>query len=152
MGAGAVLSLCSPVDKKLHPCAFFSHRLFPADPIYDVGDWELLAVKLALEDWRHWLEGAEQPFVVWMGYKNLEYIHSVRSLNPRQARWAIFFGQFKYVLTYRPGSKNIKPGALPRLFTKEESSISATDTSRAQCLRDRGSVHRGSNRRLRMPF
>ncbi|KAI3372980.1 hypothetical protein L3Q82_023425 [Scortum barcoo] len=31
---------------------------------YDVGNRELLAIiKVALEEWRHWLEGAEQPFL-----------------------------------------------------------------------------------------
>ena len=35
----------------------FSRKLSPAECNYDVGNRELLAVKLALEDWRHWLEG-----------------------------------------------------------------------------------------------
>ena len=32
---------------------------------YDVGNRELLSVKLALEEWRHWLEVASLPFLVW---------------------------------------------------------------------------------------
>ncbi|XP_043977886.1 uncharacterized protein LOC122833953 [Gambusia affinis] len=31
-------------------------RLSPSERNYDVGDRELLAIKLALEEWRHWLE------------------------------------------------------------------------------------------------
>ena len=52
-GVGAILSQCSPSDHKLHPCAFFSRRLSPAERNYDVGNRKLLAVKLALEEWRH---------------------------------------------------------------------------------------------------
>uniref|UniRef100_A0A3B5QEQ0 Integrase catalytic domain-containing protein n=1 Tax=Xiphophorus maculatus TaxID=8083 RepID=A0A3B5QEQ0_XIPMA len=48
-----------------HPCAFFSRKLSSSETNYDVGDRELLAVKLALEEWRHWLEGAKELFVVW---------------------------------------------------------------------------------------
>ena len=47
-GVGAVLSQHSPSDHKLHPCAFFSRRLSPPERNYDVGNRELLAVKLAL--------------------------------------------------------------------------------------------------------
>lgn len=57
-GVGAVLLQRSPVDNKLHPYAFFSCRLSPAERNYDVGNRELLAVKLDLEEWRHWLEGS----------------------------------------------------------------------------------------------
>ena len=53
-GVGAVLSQRSASDHKLHPCAFFSRRLSPPERNYDVGNRELLAVKLALEEWRHW--------------------------------------------------------------------------------------------------
>lgn len=59
IGVGAVLSQCSASDQKLHSCAFFSRQLNPAKQNYDIGNQELLAVKLALEEWRHWLEGTK---------------------------------------------------------------------------------------------
>ncbi len=49
VGVGAVLSQRSSSDEKIHPCAFFSHRLTPMERNYDIGNRELLAVKLALE-------------------------------------------------------------------------------------------------------
>ncbi len=73
---------------------FFSHRLSSAEHNYDIGNRELLAVKLALEEWRHWLEGSGVPFIVWTAHKNLEYIRSAKRLNSRQARWALFFRPF----------------------------------------------------------
>lgn len=62
-GVGVVLSQRSKEDGKLHPCAFFSSCLSPAEQNYDVGIQEFLAVKLALEEWRHWLEGAGSCFL-----------------------------------------------------------------------------------------
>ena len=118
-GVGAVLSQRQLTDNKLHPCAFFSRRLTPAESNYDVGNRELLAVVLALQEWRHWLEGAAQPFIVWTDHKNLAYLRTARRLNTRQARWALFLGRFQFTLTYRPGSRNIKPDALSRQFTLE---------------------------------
>lgn len=90
-------------------------------------DRELLAIKMALMEWRHWLEAAAQPFMVWTDHKNLEYIRSAKLLNPRQARWALFFERFSFTITYRLGSHNIKPDALSRVFCKDESP-SALDT------------------------
>lgn len=120
VGVGAILSQRSP-DGKLHPCAFFSHRLTPTEARYDVGDRELLAVKMALTEWRHWLEGALHPFLVWTDHRNLEYLQQARRLNPRQARWALFFSRFDFTLSYRPGSKNKKPDALSRQFRTSDS-------------------------------
>ena len=108
-GWGAVLSQRSASDEKIHPCAFFSRQLVPAECNHDVGNRELLAVKLALEEWRHWLEGAEQPFVVWTDHKNLSYIQTAKRLNSRQARWSLFFGRFNFTLTYRPVTSNLMP-------------------------------------------
>lgn len=80
-GIGAVLSWRSEKDEKVHPCAFLSQRLSKAEKNYDVGNRELLAVKVALEEWRHWLEGAEHPFVVWTDHKNLYIKNISRRLN-----------------------------------------------------------------------
>lgn len=66
----------------------FSKKLSSAESNYDIGDQKLLALKLVLEEWRHWLEGAKEPFVILTDHRNLEYIRTVRRLNPRQATWA----------------------------------------------------------------
>uniref|UniRef100_A0A8C7HG43 Gypsy retrotransposon integrase-like protein 1 n=1 Tax=Oncorhynchus kisutch TaxID=8019 RepID=A0A8C7HG43_ONCKI len=134
VGVGAILSQRSSTDGKLHPCAFYSCRLSPAERNYDVGNRELLAVKLALEEWRHWLEGAEQPFVVWTDHKNLAYVQSAKRLNSRQARWALFFGRLNFSLMFRPGSKNGKADALSRMFSKTDESGAKTETILPQNL------------------
>ncbi len=89
VGIGGVLSQRGKNDR-LHPCTFLSHRLSPTERNYHVGDRELLAVKLALEEWRHWREGTKHPIQVLTYHKNLEYIQQAKRLNPRQARWSLF--------------------------------------------------------------
>ncbi|KAI2643996.1 Transposon Tf2-6 polyprotein [Labeo rohita] len=85
-GIGAVLSQRHGQPGKLHPCAFYSRKLTSAERNYDV-----------ITD-----------------HKNLEYIKEAKRLNPRQARWALFFTRFDFTVTYRPGSKNSKADAFSR--------------------------------------
>ena len=80
----------------------------------------MLAVKNDLKTWRHWLVVAQQPFLVWTDHWNLEYIQAVTRLNPRQARWAIFFARFDFTLTNQPGSKKVKTDALSRVHDTED--------------------------------
>ncbi|KAK1789903.1 hypothetical protein P4O66_002234 [Electrophorus voltai] len=49
VGVAAVLSQRSGEDKRLHPCAYFSQRLSPAEQNYDVGDRDLLACGRGVE-------------------------------------------------------------------------------------------------------
>jgi hypothetical protein len=133
-GIGAMLSQRSGMPPKLRPCAFFSRKLSPAEQNYDVGDRELLAVVRALKVWRHWLEGAKHPFLIWTDHLNLEYIWAARRLNPRQERWAMFFTKFQFTISYRPGSQNTKADALSRLYDAEERSIYPTPILPASCL------------------
>ncbi|KAK3556118.1 hypothetical protein QTP70_005602 [Hemibagrus guttatus] len=113
-GIGAVLSQHHGQPGKLFPCAYCSRKLTYAERNYDVGNKELLAMKAAIKEWRHWLEGSTHPFQVITDHKNLEYIKSAKRLNPRQARWSLFFTRFQFTVTYRPGSKNSKADALSR--------------------------------------
>lgn len=109
---GAILSQRQGTPPKFYPCAFYSCKLNPAEQNYDIGNRELLAMKAAFEEWRHWLEGAKDPFLVLTDHRILEYLHSAKRLNPRQARWALFFIRFHFIITYRPGTKNIKADSL----------------------------------------
>lgn len=117
IGVGAILSQQSAQDQKLRPCAFLYHRLNPVERNDDIGNRELLAVKMLLEEWRHWLEGAEHPFLVWTDHKNLEYLRTTKLLNSRQAHWALLFTSFNFTISYRPGSRNVKLDALSRLYS-----------------------------------
>ncbi|KAL0161733.1 hypothetical protein M9458_045458, partial [Cirrhinus mrigala] len=119
-GVGAILSQQQGNPPQLRPCAYFSKKLSAAERNYDIGNRELLAIRLALEEWRHWLEGSQHPFQVITDHKNLQYLREAKRLNPRQARWALFFTRFKFSISYRPGTKNIRADALSRLHAPDD--------------------------------
>ena len=76
--------------------------------------------------WRHWLEGARHPFLIWTNHQSLEYIWEARRLHPRKARCAMFFTRFRFTISYRPGSLNMKADALSRLYDTEDWPIDPT--------------------------
>lgn len=112
----SLLSQKNKSDYRLHPCAFFSRRFTPTQRNYDIGNRELLA----LEEWRPWLEGAKYLFLIWTNHRILNHIRVDKRLSSRQARWALFFNRFNLILSYHPGSKNLKPDALSRQFEQPE--------------------------------
>lgn len=126
IAVGAVISQRQGIKGLMHPVAFFSLKFSPAERNYNVGDWELLA-KVALEEGKYLLEGATHPVLIYTDHKNLEYLRSPRRLKPRQARWALFFSRFFFHITYRPGSKNIKPDTLSRMY-EDPKDLSVPDT------------------------
>ena len=110
---GAVLSQ-SDNDGRLHPVAFHSQKFTAAEINYEIHDKELLAIVDSFQEWRHFLEGAQHPVTVYTDHKNLEYFMSAKVLNRRQARWSISLSRFNFVITYRPGSQQIRSDALSR--------------------------------------
>jgi len=54
----AVLSQQLPREEKWHPVAFYSKSLSLVEWNYKIYDKEMLAIIHALEEWRHFLEGA----------------------------------------------------------------------------------------------
>jgi len=86
----------------------------PAKRNYDIYDKEMLAVIRALEQWRHYLEGAKHPVQILTDHKNLEYFYDRPKLNRRQARWSLFLSHFDITMTHRPGKSSAKPDILSR--------------------------------------
>jgi hypothetical protein len=68
----------------------------------------------ALEEWRHFLEGASHKVEIWTDHKNLEYFMSAKKLNHRQARWSLTLARFDFVMHHRPGRSMGKSDALSR--------------------------------------
>ena len=98
----------------LHPVAFFSKKLVPAECNYEIYDKELLAIIRCFEAWRPELEGTDLPIQVLTDHKSLEYFMTTKKLTRRQARWAEFLAGYNFQVTYRPRKQNDKADALTR--------------------------------------
>ena len=109
---GAVLS--QEQNGVWHPIGYMSRSLNEVERNYPIHDKELLAVMRALEEWRHYLEGATHRVEILTDHKNLEYFQTARKLNRRQARWSLYLSRFDFAFKHRPGKSSGKPDALSR--------------------------------------
>lgn len=57
----------------------------PAERNYEIHDREMLAIIEALQEWRHFLEGALNPFTILSDHANLLYWCTAQDLSRRQA-------------------------------------------------------------------
>lgn len=125
----AVLSIIGN-DDDLHPIAFHSRSLSPAELNYDVHNKELLSIFDAFHEWRHYLEGPAFLVDVVTDHKNLEYFSTTKLLTRRQVRWSEYLSAFNMVIRFQPGSKGGKPDALTRrwdVYAREDSSYAAVN-------------------------
>ena len=111
--AGAVL-LQDDIYGDVHPCAYFSKMFIPAERNYNIYDWELLAVILALEEWKQYIQGISHPVTIITNHKNLFYIKDPCKLPRHQACWPLFLQDFDIVWKVLLGTKMAPADALSR--------------------------------------
>ena len=107
---GAVLSILK--DNKWHPVTFSSHAMSPEERNYPVADKEMLSVIHALEQWRHYLEGAKHQFDIWNNHTNLQWFMKRQDLNRHQVWWAQYLSRFSFLWSHKAGSTMGKVDAL----------------------------------------
>jgi RNase H-like domain found in reverse transcriptase len=74
-------------DGELHPVAYLSISMAPAERNYAIYDKELLAIIRCFEEWSPELRSlGEDPVKVLTDQKALEYFMSTKKLTRRQAR------------------------------------------------------------------
>jgi len=110
----AVLSQQSTTDRKWYPVAFYSKSLSSVEQNYEIHNKEILAIICALEEWRHFLEGATHLVEIWTNHKNLEYFMMAKKLNHHQAHWSLHLARFNFLLHHHPKRTMGKPDALLR--------------------------------------
>ena len=121
---GAAL-LQQGADQVWHPVAYLSKKLAPAECNYPIHDKEMLAVILALREWRS--ELLCQPFTVLTDHRNLVYFTTKQQLSERQMRWMGELLAFDCRLVHRPGTEQVLSDALSR---REQDMPSGTDDDR----------------------
>jgi hypothetical protein len=75
----------------------------------------MLAIIRSLQEWRHFVEGAEHQFEIWTDHKTLEYFMLAKQLNCRQAWWSLYLACFDFLLHHRPSKSMGKPDVLSQM-------------------------------------
>jgi hypothetical protein len=73
-------------------------------------DRELLAIVVAMKQWRHHLEGAKHKILIQCDHKNLEYFQTSKVLSRSQARWAEILSAYDFKIEHLEGTKNPADG------------------------------------------
>ncbi len=107
---GAVLS--QQQNGVWRPVAFMLKSLSATECNYKIYDKELLAIMLALSEWRHYLMGAAKDVEIWTDHQNLQYFHLPQKLNRHQARWVTELAEYHFILWHKPGVLNKKADLL----------------------------------------
>ena len=99
---------------KIHPVAFYSHKLIGAELNYPIYDKEFLAIVNAFKEFRHYLMASLHQTTVYTDHKNISHFATTQSLSGRQLRYAEYLAEFDYVIIHRKGSENGRADAISR--------------------------------------
>lgn len=110
-GIGAMLT--QSINGKEHPIAYMSRSLTGPEKNYSITERETLAVLVALEHWRCYLENGK-TFTVYTDHSALKWFLSLSNPTGRLARWGVRLSSFNFEIKHRRGVDNVIPDALSR--------------------------------------
>ena len=96
------------------PIAYFSRKMNDAERRYPVHEQELLAIVLAVEQWRCYLHGSPHPAMIFTDHQSLRWLSTQPTLSQRQARWVERLQEFVFRVQYIQGKDNKVADALSR--------------------------------------
>ncbi len=68
-------------DKVQYLVVYYSHKIIPLELNYNIYNKELLAIIAVLKEWRVFLQGTIEPFIIKIDYKNLTGFLITKELN-----------------------------------------------------------------------
>lgn len=113
-GVGAMLA--QTIGGIEHPIAYMSRSLTGPEQNFSVTERETLAVLVALEHWRCYLENGK-PFTVYTDHSAIRWFLSLTNPTGRLARWGVRLSSFNFEVKHRRGKENVIPDFLSRLPT-----------------------------------
>jgi hypothetical protein len=99
---------------KLHPIAFYSHKLHGTELNYPIYNKEFLAIVNYFKEFRHYLMGSIHQIKVYTDHQNITHFATTQELNRRQLRYAEYLSEFDFIIIHRKGIKNGRADAISR--------------------------------------
>ena len=110
---GAVL-LQRKEDGKKHPIGYYSATLNKAQRNYDIYNLELLAIVMALKNWRPLLAGSPHKIIIYSDHLNLQYWRLPQRISRRVAREVLELSEYDFEIRHLPGRLNGRADTLSR--------------------------------------
>lgn len=110
-------ALLQEFDEGKRIIGYFSKKLSSTQRKYSATERECLGVLLAVENFRHYIEGS--TFTVITDAKSITWLFSLSAANAnsRLLRWALKLQSYDFTLQYRKGKDNILADCLSRIET-----------------------------------
>ena len=125
VGLGAVLAQKQP-DGTVHPIAYTSRSLQPAERNYGISELETLGLIWAVKHFRPYILGC--PCTVYTDHAACLSLLSSRNPSTKLVRWALTIQEMNFTIKHRSGKKNANADALSRNPTIEETTVLSVTT------------------------
>ena len=100
-----------------HPCFFYSKPLLLVEKCYHTSEQEFLTIIQAIQEWRHYIDGAPEETIIWTDHNNIIYWTNPSKLSRRMTRWSTTLSAYKIKIKHIAGNKN----TLQMLFLENSS-------------------------------
>lgn len=106
-------------NNTVHYVTMASRKLSKSEMAYSTTKRELLAIVYMFTKYHKWLFGI--PFVLHTDHRSLIWLQTQSSPNTMLLTWyEVIFFHYQYEIVHIPGSRNLLPDALSRLFSSDE--------------------------------
>ena len=113
VGCGAVL--LQEDDSEIdHPVSYFSYKFNMHQKNYSICEKETLALILALQHFRVYLDTPATEVLVYTDHNPLVFINCMRDKNQRLLRWSLVLQEYNLKICHIRGKDNIIGDALSR--------------------------------------
>ena len=110
-GVGAMLA--QQVKGELKPVRFASRAFSETESRWHTMQFELYAIKWALDQFRPYVLGKRTKIVT--DHANLKWLTSVNPQQSKLARWCLSMGEYDFYIEHKPGRYHVVPDTLSRL-------------------------------------
>eukprot|EP00111_Clytia_hemisphaerica_P009535 TCONS_00027951-protein len=109
--------IAATLNQNGRPVAFFSRTLKNNEIKHDSVEKEAAAIVESIRDWRHFLIGRKFKLITDQRSISFMFDNRRRSKikNAKIARWRLELSQYKYDISYRPGSENLVADTFSRI-------------------------------------